>query len=430
MEAANAAFPGGDGVLGFASTGNLGAVTANGGAQILYQASPVGSPPASFGAPSNVTTVGGGVDASPFYSADGQWVYFSSNATSASGDFAVYSLPAAQSSGSGTDGRVELSTGTTGGTETADDFQPSATPDGTKVLFIRDTSPASVMQVPVANGAPTGNPTVCQVAGTPGLPDERLGDSSRAVVSPDGTHLVYEDNTGQLHLVTWAGGGVCNGAPTDVTITGSSIVTGTNSGNAGSQYFENPDWSPDGKSLILDTNAFPGLGANVLATISMSPYPTGPVAPVNLWAASALIPCSSAQSGTIAQGHEFQPIYAPANDSIVFTETSCGNSQLVFIDPVATSGKYMASSATQFQQATDVLSSSSSPNACGPGRYNRLGANKCTSISSEPGWQPVPGGGTQLPESPMAVLLPLGGIGLAGTGLVLQRRRRQVPRAS
>src|SRR5579872_2865544 len=71
------AFPGTDGVLGFASTGDLGNVPvgANGGNQIVYQATPVGSPPASFTNVQNVTTVGGGTDASPFYSADGSFVY-------------------------------------------------------------------------------------------------------------------------------------------------------------------------------------------------------------------------------------------------------------------------------------------------------------------------------------------------------------------
>jgi hypothetical protein len=444
VEGAFATYPGADGVLGFASTGNLGAVTTNNGAQILYQAQPASSPPSSFHNIANMTTTAGGTDASPFYSADGKWSYFSSNATSSTGDFAVYSLPAGVSPGAGADARIELSLGPPGGpaTEVGNDFVPTVTPDGGAVLFVRDSDPPVVshpviMEVPVANGAPTAVPSVCydpqttifspsSVHNPPALPDGRLGDSSRVEVDPvNGHQFVYEDSTGQLHLVTWPNG-LCNAtSATDQTITSTSVVPAASAGsNFGFEYFENPDWAPDGSALIMDSNAFAGLfpsGHSVLARMAMTPA-VG--TPANLWSAAATLTCATG-SGTsaIGQGNEYQPVFSPFNDSLAFTETSCsGGSEVEFIDPNMGAG-YQASNATTFDNGQSVTNYTNSATACSPAHGFQKG--KCTGIDSEPAWQPIPGPGAVLPEAPAAILLPLAGIGVAGLAFALSRRGRR-----
>jgi Tol biopolymer transport system component len=384
---AGAAFPGTNDVLAFASQATFGS-SSNTGAQILYQVLPSNPP----GTPANVTTSGfsgGGADAEPFYSADGSWLYFTSN-RDAIGDWVVYSMPGgvALNSGTALDNATEVSQ--LSGAEAFNDYSPSLDPTGSTLLFIRDngTSPALYSEAVTAGQPSPAGPQLCYGVSN-GLPAGLAipgtgalnGAASRPVISPDGTKLVYVDASYQLHLVT----GRCGvpGAYSDTAMT------------TGVSRYENPDWAPDSSKLLIDTTAFPSIGTNVLATISA----TSPFAVTNLWGAAALIGTSGKH-----QGAEYQPVFSPDGKDFAFTEEGTG-SQVYYSDAYgAAAGSAQADVTVNLTAGTCTT-------------------KKCTALSSQPDWRPAPGSGPALPEAPYAILLPGAAIGIGALALVRGRRR-------
>ena len=66
-----------------------------------------------------------------------------------------------------------------------------------------------------------------------------------------------------------------------------------------------------------------------------------------------------------------------------------------------------------------------SPNASIKNAFQVVNLTKNKTNNSQPAWQPVPLG-TPVPEAPLALMLPAGGLGIMLLGLGLRRRRQRM----
>jgi TolB protein len=163
-------------------------------------------------------TQDGAADLDPSWSADGRWVYFSSNR---GGGINVWRLAV------GADGRAagapqQLTTGA------GDDVEPVPSPDGHRVAFAVRGLNADLWELPVspATGAPTGPPSAVVLT-------TRV--ESRGSWSPDGRTIAFNsDRLGEMNI--WL--------HDLATGTDRRITTGP-----GGDY--QPEWAPDGRTLVF-----------------------------------------------------------------------------------------------------------------------------------------------------------------------------------
>jgi len=366
---AGAAFPGTNGDVAF--------VTTRGDNVNIEQVDPTGS---GIGTPSgdlaNTTALtAGSIDAEPFYSPDGTQVVFSSNR---SGRWAIYQI--SQTDTNESVPATEISQ--TSGHEAHDDYGPSFSDDGSVVVFNRDL--LGIYSIVLSDGVSSAcdlyNPT-----GGLATPSSD-GSSSRIVFDPaDPTKLVYVAGNNQIHLLSGivlpTAGTPCPTEPglTDINLSTTATPTGTSTGTPAD---DNPDWRPDGSTIIFDSTRN---GGHSLWYFS-NPTSGSPTV-------TALWPTQTGPSGT----SDTQPVFSPDGTHIAYTQPQPGTQVIDY-----ESNTFGA----PLNSETDLT----------------LGAG--SSANSQPDWQPAgPGNGT--PEAPAAVLLPGAGL-LIGGGYVLIRNRRRL----
>ncbi len=212
--------------------------------QPVYSLDPNGSPPPTYNCPPGgaapyTQTTAGSTDAMPYFSADGQTIYFSSDrlatATTqgANGDYALYEAPypptVSGAPGSQTDGATQI----TFPGSTSNDYAPTVSADGAKMAFIRcnggTTSCALYVQSPIIGGTPTLVSTSVALS----QPNSVSGEASRPEIDPtDPNQVIYEGVDGHLHLVSLA-------SPAAFAERDLSSESGISSG----QTDEYPDWN-------------------------------------------------------------------------------------------------------------------------------------------------------------------------------------------
>jgi len=368
--AAEATFPNaGNGNVGFIAIcdGTIG--------QAVYSIDPNGNPPSTYScpggaAPNYTQATAGSTDSMPYFSADGGTLYFASNRANG-GNYAIYSVPYLAtikgSPGSQTDGATPLTSPTANG-NSYNDYAPTVDQNGNELLFIRcDSSSTSCTldrQSPIG-----GTPSAVTTSQLLAAPDSVSGAANRPEVDPvDPSQVVYVGVDGHIHLVSLSG---------SFTERDLSLESGV-----GSTADEHPDWSPDGTKLVFDSNR---TGGHKIYTMTMS----NPATAAPLW---------NSDPGT-----EIEPIYSPspipgsspARYDYIWTKLA-GGSNLVI------------------DWGTSVGS---------PTMLANLTANRTN--NSQEVWQPTgPGPSAQAPEAPLALLLPITGVGMIGLALGFEVRRR------
>ena len=135
---AQAAYPGTNGDIAFSSTRNSNIA--------IYEVDPaapgIGTASGDTAATTELTLGAGDVE--PFYSPDGNTVYFSSD-RDAAGDYAIFSVPANDPE-SATSPATELSA--VSGDESHNDYSPSVAPDDETVVFNRDNTAIDTLWAP------------------------------------------------------------------------------------------------------------------------------------------------------------------------------------------------------------------------------------------------------------------------------------------
>ena len=231
-----AAFPGSNGDIAFVSTRSNNVS--------IYQVSPFGTGiGTTTGDQSNTTPLTNGApDAEPFYSPDGNTVYFSS---ARSGDWAIYSID--QSAQEPPTTPTELSQ--ISGSESHDDYAPSVGPDGETVVFNRDNTAIYTLW------AATGPSSVCLLYTPPtGLAPASSdnGSGSRVVFDPqDQSKLLYVGGDNHIHLLSGlpvpSSHNPCGVSASSLTDTDLSAEATTPTGDGISGAADaNPDWNPAG----------------------------------------------------------------------------------------------------------------------------------------------------------------------------------------
>jgi len=368
-----ATFGGGDGNVEFASTRNA-------GAKAIFTVAPnVPSGPAG----ADVGLTAGSADAEPFPSADGQAVYFSSNRTS-TGQWAVFSISASHVAAPSdtTDPATEL--GQTPGAETANDYSPTVSRDGTVVVFNRwwnAPDPTHVNGIYQLQGG-TVTPLYLPPAGLE-APDATTGTESRSELNPNNaTELTYVDSGYHVHLVTGLGS-----SPMDTDLSAAASTP------AGCRD-RNPDWEgvAGSSKIIFDSDrpsagtcASPGTTPRQLWT--MDPHNPGPGATAQ-W--PGLVGSST---------QDLQPVFSPSGSYIAYTQPGQGDTVYYYYNCAA-------------------------PGAACPNSKGVQLSSGSRTLNTEPAWAPVTGG-PLVPEAPAALLLPGGALVLGGTVLALRRRRRR-----
>jgi len=370
---AGATFGGGDGNVFFASTRNA-------GAKAIFGVVP-NVPTGPAGADVGLTA--GSADAEPFPSSDGQTVYFSSNRTSA-GEWAVFSIPASHVAAPSdiTDPATELAQ--TPGAETANDYAPTVSRDGTVVAFNRwwntpdSTHVNGIYQLKGGTVSPLYLPSAGLEA-----PDPTTGTESRSELDPnDPTQLTYVDSSYHVHLVTGLGG-----APADTDLSAAAHTP------AGCRD-RNPDWEGVAASseIIFDSDrpssgtcTSPGTTPRQLWT--MDPHNPGPGATAQ-W--PGLVGSST---------QDLQPVFSPSGGYIAYTQPGQGDTVYYYYN-------------------------CSAPGAACPNAKGVQLSSGSRTLNTEPAWAPV-AGGPLVPETPAAVFLPGGALAVGGAVLAVRRRRRR-----
>jgi Tol biopolymer transport system component len=391
--AANAAFTGNNGPVAFVSTrlneGSFGGIF-----EVNSQASGLGNANGDQSATTGLTNGdnGAGTDAEPFFSPDGETVFFSSN-RDASGKWVIYdiSTSAPEPPGSPT----ELSQAS--GQEANDDDAPSVAPDGRTVVFNRNDVSLDTLDA----DAPNPPSTVCTLY-TPavGLAAVSNGRASRALFNPqDPTELLYVGGDNHLHLVTGlpapsataptnpcgAVAGQHGVTDTDLSAEATDSVTGTTDAT-GSYQDENPDWSPNGNKIVFDSTR----GGTNHTLWQMTSVTSGTPTVTPLWPGQV----GSGQSLKSAT----EPVYSPDGTSVAFVEP--GQGQNTWTGEVVGMGQGLS-------DAEDVSLSTEG---------NGI-------INDQPDWGPAqPTEGT--PEVSRAIFLPGVALLIGGLGLAYRRRRQ------
>ena len=397
---AGAAYPGVNGDIAFFSTRSS--------MNVIWQVNPTGANGTAAGdqaATTELTNGGGadvgGIDAEPFYSPDGQTVFFDSNRT---GNWVIFSVPQATPE---PPAASELSQPSGANPATSpNDYGPSVASDSKTVVFQRTTSSGNGnggALYTLYTGAANVAASVCLLYTPPdGLlsPSASAGSASRAVFDPvDPSKLVYTDASGHLHLLSGIPTPELGGSPTNPCSVNPSSLTDTDLSTTADQQSgppvttgyqdEDPDWSPDGTKLIFDSTRNGGqtiwtMTGGILSgsgTLSANP----------LW--NSLANSSGPQI-------QYQPVFSPDGTQIAYAEATRGSSvfsaDLVNMDQSYTNAENLS------------LSTPGNP------------------ANSEPDWQPLStGNGT--PEAPMILLLPGSALLIGGIALTIQGRRRRVP---
>lgn len=390
---AQAAFAGYNGLIAFSSTrANLAQDTTGGN---LWQVNPVKVMATGASAPTDVAattelTASKADDQAPFYSPDGTKVVFFSNRGSGGNEqlfeVAAGNVPVAEDPGTGAepvgtpeaDGAVRLLA------DTANDTWPSWSPDGHTIAFLSGSSTTLATSVEVLDTAvPGATPTVVYSVGSKSASQIAL---SRPVFDPkDPSKLVFTSSIGDLILLSGVG------TPT-VTQTDLSAATGV-----GSAIDEHPDWSPDGTTLIFDsTRGEPTCSGSQLYTVNVAAAVAaaagGPAA-----SASAVFTACSTYNGQPTS--TTQPVYSPDGSAIAFTQSQGGLDVGDFA--ITPQGKQ-----ANPNNVVDLTLAPTNPS------------------DSQPDWQPSSTPPPGLPESPLAVGLPVAGLVLIGGAVLAGRRRR------
>jgi Tol biopolymer transport system component len=321
-------------------------------------------------------------DVEPFYSPDGQTVYFSSDRDYAQ-YWVIYSAP--QGARESTANPVtELSA--VSGDEDHNDYAPSVAPDGHTVVFNRDNRYVDTLW------APAGPSSVCTLYTPPdGLATAAIdGSGSRVVFNPvDPSEFVYVSGDNDLHLVTGvpfqAGSNPCDqqATLTDINLSAEAFLPG-------SQYATgddaNPDWSPNGQSIVFDSTRG---GGDTLFFMNMTATP--PTA-YPLW------PSSSPARETLST----EPVFSPSGDAIAFVEANRGTKIYDQTLVSGVDGQWQASGAP-----TDLS----------------LQTCNASSFDSDPAWQPIPEVPPVLPEFPYPAALPGAALLVGGVWFALRAKR-------
>lgn len=337
--------------------------------QAVYTIDPNGSPPPTYScpgstAPNYAQSTAGATDSMPYFTKDGQTMYFSSNrGTTTSQPFALYSVPYGStisgSAGSQSDGAVKLTD-----PGTSNDYAPTVSGDGSKLAFIRCDSTNSSCHLFTMALTPTVGAPVQATAAALRPPDAVSGAANRPELDPvTGTKVLYVDTSSHIHVL-------------DLTTSGDRDVSSES--GVGTFRDEYPDWNPSATKIAFDSTRAPQGGTTIWEMDVSGPTATA----ASLW-------------GSHDPATEIEPIFAPSGTALVWTKLGTG-SNIVEYSP-------NAKLSTQQPVATDPLTANRTNN-------------------SQPVWQPVPGTPPMTPEAPYAILLP-GGALLFG-GLLLRRRRR------
>jgi len=379
---AAAAFPGANGDIAFVSTRDNNVA--------IYQVNPSGSGiGTSSGDQSNTTPLtNGAVDAEPFYSPDGNTMFFSSDR---SGHWVIYSI--AQSAQEPPTSPTELSQAS--GSETHDDYSPSVASDDQTVVFNRDNTALYTLY------ASTGPSSACLLYTPPaGLAaaSSDNGSGSRAVFDPqDPSKLLYVSGDNHIHLLsgipTPTGHNPCDvssGSLTDVDL--SSIATTPTGGGISGAADANPDWNPAGNgttsvkigghntNVIFDSTR---IGGHTLWTMDLTTA-TPSVQPI--WSSM----CSQGKTT------DTQPVFSPDGSFITFTQPVLHNATQVEDYELDQLGMPNT-------DETDLTLTTGSP------------------ANSQPDWQPTIA--SQTPEAPVTLMLPAGGLLVLAATLGWRRRR-------
>jgi hypothetical protein len=367
---AGATFAGGDGDIAFAS------ICSNTIGQAVYSVSPIGSPPPTYSCPGGSGAAytqrsAGSADSMPFFDATGSVMYFASNRN---GNFAIFevSYPSTVSGSPGTqtDGATQLTSPVA-----SNDYAPVVSPDGSTLAFLRctTTSCALYKKSPVSSGSPVAVTTVVP----PLAPDSVSGAASRPEFDPvDDTKVSYVGTDDHIHIVN-----ITTSSDTDL-----SAASGIPSGDID----EYPDWSPDGTTIVFDTNQAPSGDLSATGTHFVWTITVATSVRQALWPAAD-------------PGKEIEPIFSPA-------WTSVGGGEYAWT-VLGAGSNIQLDAGTSVNRPADLVN---------------LTSNR--SNNSQPAWDPT-APGAQAPEAPSVLLLPAAGAVVGGAGwLLLATRRKRVAR--
>jgi Tol biopolymer transport system component len=377
---AYAAYPGINGDIAFSS--------AHHNHDVIYQVNPnlrrFGTQSGDLNATSLLRL--GASDVEPFYSPDGQTVYFSSDRDH-SNFWVIYSVPQGAPE-SPAHPATELSA--LPSDEVNNDYAPSVAPDDHTVVFDRDNRYIDTLW------APAGPSSVCTLYTPPeGLAAAGAdGSASRAVFNPvNQSELAYVGGDNDLHLLSGirsqTGSNPCDQQNTVTDVNLSNEVF-----RSGNQYEvgddANPDWSPNGQEIVFNSTR---AGSNTLFIIDMT---TTPPTAYPLW------PRSAAASKMMS----IEPVFSPSGNEVAFVGANRG---LQIYDEMRVSkegGRWLAD---------------------GPVTALGLRRSDAAGFDSDPDWQTIPGTPPVLPEFPYPAVLP--GAALLAFGLwfglrAMRARRR------
>ncbi len=284
------------------------------------------------------------------------------------------------------------------GSESNDDYAPSVAMDGRTVVFNRNDVSLDTLDA----GAPIPSRTVC-VLYTPavGLASVNTdGGSRRPLFCPvDPTQLLYVGGDNHLHLVTGlpapsatsptnpCGAVAGQNGVTDTDLSARAIDSVTNDHDTTDSFQdENPDWSPDGTTIVFDSTRG---GANHTLW-QMTSICSGTTTVIPLW---------PGQVGTGGgRKSTTQPVYSPDGTFVAFVQPGQGVN--TWTGGIVGTGQSLSNA--------EVVSLSTQGNGI---------------VNDQPDWGPgQPSAGA--PEVPLPLMLPGAALALGGVALAYERRRR------